>query len=182
MSVRLLAPAAVLAAALSACASQSTYQPAAQANAVGYTQTALGDGHYRIVYVGDTRTRAETVRDYALLRAADFTLEQGYDWFTVTRQDTEHRDRSTTNLAPDFAAPPQPVVYRSCGLLACTSSVAYAPGYNDGEGSATTTSERAYTSRLEIVLHKGQKPGDNVNAYDARDVARSLRPGSSVTP
>ncbi|NKF23357.1 CC0125/CC1285 family lipoprotein [Solimonas marina] len=165
---------------ISACATApARYAPAAQAGDIGYRETVLGAAQYRVTYTGDTATPAATVRNYALLRAADLTLEQGADWFEVTHQDTERKGETRTRIDPGFVTPPRQTVYRSCGLLACSTSVVYSPGYVEG-GSAQTQTDYAYSSALDITLHHGRKPADDINAYDAHDVAQSLRPTVSA--
>lgn len=163
-----------LAVLLAGCASQTPYRPAERAGTEGYTETRLTDNRYRIVFTGNTLTRSETVQDYALLRAAELTLQQGYDWFRVANQDIERKDRQNTTVDTGFAVPPQTSVYRECGLIACRTTVSQSPGYAFGTGVATTSTSRSYTSQVEITMQKYPK-ADQADAYDARDVVRTLR-------
>jgi hypothetical protein len=72
-------------AALAACATPGLYQQAdAEAGRAGYAETRLGDGVWRVEFVGDDFTSRETVETYLLYRAAELAAENGYDWFAST--------------------------------------------------------------------------------------------------
>lgn len=164
----------LLAILLASCATQTPYQPAAERGAQGYTETRLADNRYRVVFAGNSVTPSETVQDYALLRAAELTLQQGYDWFAVTGQDIERRDRQNTVADTSFAIPPQTSVYQQCGLIACRTTVAQSPGVGFGGGVSSVSTSSAYTSQFEILLQKYPK-ANTPDAYDARDVVKTLR-------
>lgn len=168
----------VTAIALTGCATMTPYQPAAKRGAPGYTETQLGANRYRIVFTGNARTPEETVKDYALLRAAELTLQKGDDWFRIASRDNDTKTKSRTTVSPSvgFASVPQTAVYQRCGLLSCQSAVATSPGYGYGVGSdvTTTSSSSAYTSSLEILMGKGKQP-NGVESYNARETANSLR-------
>ena len=161
-----------LAAALTACASQSVYRPAERTGAEGYTETRLADNRYRVSFNGNSQTESGTVQDYALLRAAELTLQLGYDWFELANRDVEKKERAMTTVDGGFATPPHASVYRSCGLLTCRTTVVERPGY--GTGVATTTTSARYSAQLEVVMGKYPKP-ESGDPYDARDVVRTLR-------
>jgi len=87
MRSRILQLIAALAAsaALAACVTSGTYQPAdAGAGQAGYAETRLYEGAWRVEFVGDDFTSRETVETYLLYRAAELTAESGYDWFAST--------------------------------------------------------------------------------------------------
>jgi hypothetical protein len=162
-----------LAALLLACAGQTVYRPAEQRGAEGYAETRLADSRYRVTFSGNGRTPAGTVQDYALLRAAELTLQQGYDWFRVTNQDIERKEHHSTTVDTGFAVPAQTAVYRECGVLTCRTTVAHSPGFDTGAEVSTVT-RRSYTSQVELLMRKYPK-SDEADAYDARDVVRTLR-------
>src|SRR5690606_23887972 len=75
---------ALAALALTACATAPTrYQPATGPAAVGYSEFRLEPGRYRITFRGGPGAPPQQVADYALLRAAELALAEGYDWFRV---------------------------------------------------------------------------------------------------
>ena len=123
---------------MAACSSTTTYQPAEKRGGYGYTETELGKDRYRVTFTGNTVTDKETVNDYALLRAAELTLQQGYDWFQLVNRDTESKSRTSSSISGvnDFGG--GTAVYQRCGLLSCDTVVAQTPGRLSG-GYATST-------------------------------------------
>ena len=161
-------------AVLCACASQTPYQPAEKRGAEGYTETMLTANRYRITFNGNAQTPAETVKDYALLRAGELTLEKGYDWFQLANSSNDKRVQTTTTLGTGLDFPGETAVYQRCGLVRCSTTVATSPGFSTGFDTANSTAIAAYSSSLEIVM--GKKPMPNsVESYDARQLVSSLR-------
>jgi hypothetical protein len=73
---------------LTACASQSAYKPATDSGTYGYYSTPLGDHRYRVGYNGTSTMSENLVKDYALFRAAELTMQEGKDWFQVVERET----------------------------------------------------------------------------------------------
>jgi len=169
----MLLPAALLA----ACATQTPYKAAEARGAVGYTETALTDNRYRIVFKGNTYTDAETVQDYALLRAAELTLETGHDWFQLANRDNDETVRGgnviESGLGFDNRFGGPTAVYQRCGLLSCSAVVTQSPRLI-GSTVTTTPVTTSHTSQLEIVMGKSPLP-DSVETYDARQLSTTLR-------
>ncbi|MDZ7643310.1 MAG: hypothetical protein U5K76_03145 [Woeseiaceae bacterium] len=155
---------------LGACASTPDYVPANDADDYGHYSTPLGDNRYRIVYNGKHSTGLNTTRDYALLHAAELTLQEGNDWFQVVDREssTIHRSNPSTNLHDERAYH----VERSCGLLGCTRSVR--PATYASVGYHHRSPESKHNHALEIVMGKGEMPSGDGNYYDASDVAQAL--------
>ncbi len=165
---------AVLASAfLAACSSSTAYQPAEKRGAYGYTETELGKDRYRITFTGNSVTDKETVNDYAMLRAAELTLQQGYDWFQLVNRDSEAKSRNSTHISGMYDYGGGTAVYQRCGLLSCDTYVSQAPTRIDG-GVATTTTRTSYQSSLEIKMGKEPMP-DDAEAYNAQELASTLR-------
>ena len=102
------------------------------------------------------------VADYALLRAAELTTAQGYDWFEVTQRWTDGRPDSAGGLRPSVG-----VGYGSSRYGGYRSSgVGVGVGLNFSGPSPTSTT-------LEVVMGNGER-SDRPNAYDARAVQDSL--------
>lgn len=72
-----------LALGLTACALPPAYRPAAGERDVGYRELAQADDRYQVSYAGDHLVSRDRAGDYALLRAAELTLELGRRWFEV---------------------------------------------------------------------------------------------------
>ena len=74
---------------ISGCALNTQYQ--AQGFSGGYVDTQLNENTWRVVVNGNGFTKSNTVGDYALLRASELTLDNGYRYFIVgsSSQDKE---------------------------------------------------------------------------------------------
>lgn len=151
---------------LSACAATPTVYRAAlgpQA-AVGYSEYRLEAGRYRVTFQGGAGAPEAQVADYALLRAAELALRDGYDWFVVA-------DRSTT------------VSGRGSGPRLSVGGGSASFGRHSGIGVGLGTSfdlgpGPAYARSIEVVFGKGPAPRER-EAYDARDIVRVVGHGRS---
>ena len=82
--MKLLNTALILAlATLVGCASNLGYKAAQDDEAYGYSDEALDEQRYRVAFNGKRMLRNERLADYTIRRAAEVTLENGYDWFRV---------------------------------------------------------------------------------------------------
>jgi len=90
--------------ALSACATLAPYGPQAGPNGQGFSEQRIESDRYRITYRGVGAPGP--VADYALLRAADLTTQEGRDWFEITQRWTDGRPDSAGGVRP-----------RACGVL-----------------------------------------------------------------
>ncbi|MBW3618276.1 MAG: hypothetical protein KY446_11140 [Proteobacteria bacterium] len=87
-----IAGALAAATALSACATPTPYQPAtltARGPVNGFSEAPLTQNRWRVTFSGNTVTSRERVEDALLLRAAELTLQQGFDHFTAVNRATE---------------------------------------------------------------------------------------------
>lgn len=150
--------------ALSACASLAPYGPQIGAGGQGYAEQRIESNRYRVTYNGVGAPGP--VADYALLRAAELTMAQGYDWFEVTQRWIDGRPDSAGGVRPSVG-----VGYGSSygsGRYGSyrSSGVGVGLGLNFSGPSATSTT-------LEVVMGRGETP-DRPNAYDASSVRDSL--------
>lgn len=76
----------------SGCTTSTPYQPLSASSPVsgGYTDQRLAENRFRVTFAGNTLTSRERVETYLLFRAAELTVEQGYDWFVVVDREMEH--------------------------------------------------------------------------------------------
>ena len=102
ISLLLVAVAAGLA---TACASSGStpYQPAGINGDYGYAEQQLEHNKMRLTFNGNSLTDVTTVKKYVLYRAAEVTLQNGYDFFILADRgvDTESEFR-TTGFRPRF--------------------------------------------------------------------------------
>ena len=155
-----LAAVALTAVSLTACASLSPYGPQSSPGGQGYSEQRIESNRYQITYrgVGDPRP----VADYALLRAADLTIETGNDWFEVTQRWIDGRPDSAGGVRPSVSIGAGSSNYGGWR----SSGVGVGVGLNFSGPQPTSTV-------LEIIMGDGRKP-DRPTAYDARDVRNSL--------
>ena len=156
---RLLAIAAA-SLSLAACATPPTlYVPAAGPGGIGYSEYRIEPGRFRIMFKGGPGAPLEQVADYALLRAADLTLAEGYDWFRIA-------DRYVRQAGPRGG----PHVTLGTG----TGSYGRRGGVGVGVGTSFDLGGGAgITQILEVVMGKGPAPREP-DVYDAREVHRNL--------
>lgn len=180
---RTLVLAAMAALSMAACATSTPYGPATGKNPYGFSDQKIEDNRYRIVFRGNSSTEREAVETYLLYRAAELTLENGFDYFVVTEQDTEaNRRYSTTGnpaffgryghgFGPYYGAFP----YYAYGF---GWGAPFGPGFNDFNTREITR----YSALAFITMFKGKKPADDPQAFDARSVVENLRSFVVVPP
>lgn len=161
---RLILPAlTALSLSLAACATAPTvYQPASAANAIGYSEYRIEPGRYRVTFQGGSGAPPEQVMDFAIMRAADLALTEGYDWFRVS--DRFMRATGGGSSGPTI----------SLGIGGASfgrhSSVGggVGTGFDLGGGNSG-----ASAATIEVFMGKGPKPV-GVDVYDAHAVRRTL--------
>ncbi len=142
---------------LAACGGPTAYAPAS--GGTGYSDVALEEGRYRISFAGNSLTQRSTVEAYMLYRAAEVTLASGHDWFRIADRDTETETsfRSTSTGFDRFGYP-----FHRPGLA--------------GLDTVNTRPITQYEAFADIVVFDGEKPAEDVMAYDARSVIETLGP------
>jgi hypothetical protein len=173
-----------LAAGLAACATPTPYQPniRGQSTSGGYSEMRLEENRFRVNFAGNSLTSRETVEGYLLFRAAELTVQNGYDWFSILDRQTDRDAR--TYVEPDpFYNPwygPSYSYWRPSWRY-------YGRGYGwrtwdpffGGPFWANRVDVRTverFEASAEVVMGRGPKPGDDVRAFDARAVMDNLRP------
>jgi len=167
-SLILAAGAAAAVLAVASCATSTPFQPAAPGG-FGYAEQQIETNRFLVSFSGNSLTDRETVETFLLFRAAELTVEEGYDHFIVVRRDTDEETRFTgTSFGPRYSA--FSVRYRYFHPRYGWYGF-YDPFYDD---IAIRESSR-FEASAEIVLGRGAKP-DDPEAFDARDVIANLGP------
>ena len=149
------AAAALLGLALAACTTAPTvYGPATTADAMGWRATRIEQDRYRVSFRANPDLKAPQVEDLALRRAAEITIQDGYEWFRVVTRNTE-----LVGGRPNGGT--------SVGVGG--SSGSFGSGVGVGIGMDLSPDTRKYETAMEILLGRGAKPADT-NAYDARAI------------
>lgn len=152
----MLVAAAGLLVLTAACATTTRYVPAREPGGVGFSERPIESDRWRVGFRAESGAPPELAQDLALRRAAELTLERGYDWFRVVDRTLE----ATPPTSPRF----------SVGLGG--------GGYSFGRRSATGVGlgvgtgfggEAAPAASLEVMFGRGPKP-DDPDVYGARDV------------
>ena len=151
----------IAALALSACATPPTlYQASAGDRGVGYTEYRIEPGRYRITFRGGPGAPAQQVADYALLRAADLALADGYDWFRVADRLSDVKPDSGPRLSVGIGS-------ASFGRHSAVG-VGVRQGIDLGGGPSLSQT-------IEVVMGKGERPR-GADIYDARALRENIGP------
>lgn len=182
-SVAILASIA-LAGLLAACTTATPYQPNIPGQKVsgGFSEMRIEQNRFRVTFSGNSLTSRETVEGYLLYRAAELTVEQGYDWFTIVDRNTE-ADRRTYVERDPFYSPwygPAYGYWRPSwryygGGYGWRSWDPYwgSPFWGDSIDVRTVT---RFEASAEVTMSRGAKPTDDPRAFDARAVVSNLGP------
>jgi hypothetical protein len=168
--MRLLVFAGTLAALLAACASQPIYRGATYAGGYGYAEQPIEADRYRVTFTGRSSTELETVDNLLLYRAAELTLERGFDHFVVVDRDTETEIQTRRDLRYPYYGSPYGFHHRYWHPRFGWYH-RYDPFWDDRYMDQITQHE----AQAEILLRSGPAP-DTARAYDARQVMTHLGP------
>jgi hypothetical protein len=181
-----LVAAVALAALLTACATATPYQPNAvgQKAAGGFSETRLETNRYQVNFAGNSVTSRETVERYLLYRAAEVTVQQGYDWFETADRRTDRQARAVIdNWGPGYGPAYgyggygygywRPA-WRGYGGLYGRGWGPWGDPFWDSRTEVRTIEK--FQASAEILLHKGPKPAGDPRAYDAREIMSNLGP------
>ncbi|WP_026296579.1 CC0125/CC1285 family lipoprotein [Hirschia maritima] len=158
---------------IAACATQPAYRPASSYNGAGYSEQIIESNRFRVSFKGSSTTPRDEVETFLLLRAAELTLENGFDYFVVVDRETETKSRSHRHHGfggyysrYGFG---YSYFYPRAGWYG-----AYDPfwdRHNYGYNQITK-----YEASAEIMMHAGEKPDDELRAFDAREVVKNIGP------
>lgn len=150
----------LLLALLAACGHPTFYQPAT--DGYGFVEQRLEANRYRVTFRGNSITPLPVVENYLLYRAAEITLQNGFDYFAIADKKT---DKSTRYFATydDFG---RPYPFRRFPYRY----------YDSGFYTANYRPIEEFTTTANVLLFRGRKPADRADAYDARDVVQRLGP------
>ncbi|HSZ51070.1 MAG TPA: hypothetical protein VK801_05830 [Caulobacteraceae bacterium] len=164
----------VLATGLVACETATPYQPLQPGSKVygGFTDTRLDADHYRVTFQGNSLTSRSTVENYLLYRAAQVTVDSGFDWFESVQH---HTDTETQTYVNSFG----PWGY---GAFDPYWNV-WGPGYGwrgfwggpYWDPSFDIQTVQRFNALIDIVMGHGQKP-PTARAFDAHQVIANLQP------
>jgi len=172
-----LGSAAIL--ALAACATPTPYQPLT-GSAGGYASQRIEANRYRVFFAGNSLTSRERVENYLLYRAAELTLENGFDSFTIVDHATDRNVE--TRVYPD-PFPTGPYGYWRPSWRYYGGPYgwrAWDPWYGGPfwANSVDISTVQRFEANAEIVLQRGAPQGNR--SFDARQVIQNLGPTIEV--
>ncbi|MBN8807569.1 MAG: hypothetical protein J0I47_04935 [Sphingomonas sp.] len=170
--------------ALAGCMTETTYRPATGRGfeREGYSERQIEPNRFLVMFAGNSVTSRETVERYLLFRAAELTVQQGFDYFVMADRDTDKRTRTyvTEPFGPGpwgYWGPRWRYYGRGFGWRS------WDPFWGDpfwGDRVDVNTVDK-FEASAEIVMGHGPKPAGNVRAFDARAVMANIGP-SVVMP
>ncbi|WP_417622037.1 CC0125/CC1285 family lipoprotein [Parasphingorhabdus sp.] len=167
---------------LFACATATPYQPnlPGQKVAGGYSQTRLTDDRYEVSFEGNTLTSRERVESYLLYRAAELTVQNGYDWFVLLDHETETERRTYIDRYPRYSryGPYYDYWRPHWSYYAGSDWVIWHP-YGPGRFWSYEVDSRTvekFKVFAEIRMGKGTMPENGDRVFDARTVITDLEP------
>ena len=189
----LIAAAAVGAMALSACETATPYQPLGVRGthaSGGFYETQIETNRFRVGFRGNSLTSRDRVERYLLYRAADLTVQRGYDWFTAVDRNTERTDRYYSTGFGGYGG----YGYGGWGGYWGPRWGFYNRGYGGwgyggwgdpffggrfgyGAGGYDLNQISQYEATAEILMGRGPKPAGDRRAFEARQVIDNLRAG-----
>lgn len=189
---------------LGACATATPYQAASKPGKFdGFSQTVIENDRARVSFAGNSITDRDTVENYLLFRAAELTVERGYDYFTLQERDVEKntRLRSTGSsfgggfndpffnysfFHPRFGWGGGSRFSRFGGFRGRGFGGARFGrrgfgggfgGFGGGFGGGFDVREiTKYRASAEVKFGNGEKPVEQDNAFNAREVINNLGP------
>jgi hypothetical protein len=166
---------------LSACATPTPYQPyrAEMAGGVhgGYSDIRVAPDRFIVRFHGNSLTPRDQVESYMLYRAAEVTVQNGYDWFLIVDRQIEHDVE--TYAVPDFPYRPwfgDEYGYWRPSWRYYREGYGWYGGYPYLSDKVSIRSIEAFEATGEILMKKGSPPAGEPRAIDARAALQRLGP------
>ena len=126
----------------------------------GYSEVQLGANTFRVNFRGNAYTSRERVDTLLLYRCAELTVQNGYDYFIVVREDSEAR--TDTHTTPTT-------------FSAKTTHFGFGSKTTGSVNPGQTFRSRKYSGMAMIKLFRGEKPVDRPTAYNAQELMQVLQ-------
>lgn len=160
--------------ALAACATATPYQPLTSKgmSTGGYSEVRVNSDRFRITFSGNSLTSRDTVERYLLYRAAEVSLAEGYDWFTLADRHTD-RDSHTVYQPDPFGYDMWRPTWAYLGRGRWVMLDPWGPNRFWDRGMNIEEITR-FQASAEIFMGKGKKPAGDAAAFDAHEVEKNL--------
>jgi hypothetical protein len=134
----------------------------------GFSETKLGENMYQVNFRGNGFTSRERAADFTLLRSAELTINEGYQYFSITSGESStdisfHKTPARTRT--DFNA-------TTYGNSYTNTAQTYGTARTRTTGGQVYSVSSPRQSNTIIMFH--EKP-DDIEPYDARFIYQSIR-------
>lgn len=129
----------------------------------GYSDTKLQDDVYEVSFKGNGYTNKDRAKDFALLRASEVALNNGYKYFVVL----EGENSTKTQM---YTTPAQANTYGTVNMYGNTGSYSGTTYYSGGQ---TFIAHKPQTS-LTIRCLKEKPTTNETFVYDATQIKENL--------
>lgn len=168
------------------CATPTTYRPATGSgfSRTGFSERQVEPNRFLVTFAGNSVTERDTVERYLLFRAAELTLQRGYDYFITVQRDTDRQARVYSTPGLGYGG----FGYGRFGFGGYwgPSWRFYRPAFGWGFydpffgdpflGGADIRTVDRFEATAEILMRRGPIPRDEVRAFDARAVVNTIGP------
>lgn len=140
----------------------------------GFSETRLDENIFRVIFKGNSFTSRERASDFLLLRSAELTLENNYQYFVVT--DRNSYSEITTSVTP---------ITSSTTTTTTTTGNAYGNATTTANSTTTTTGGNVTTyvhpRENNVIVLLNEKPQE-VLAFNAKFVYEQLTQKYDIEP
>lgn len=164
------------------CATPTPYQPlgaGGSRSSGGYSSVRIESNRYMVGFAGNSLTSRERVETYLLYRAAELTVEQGYDGFSIVERATD-RNVETRVYRDPFSHGPYRWWRPSWRYRGSFGWRRWDPWFGDpfwADDIDVQTVQR-FEANAEIVMFRGRRSDDK--SFEAREVLANLGPSIEV--
>lgn len=146
----------------------------------GFSEIRLAPDRFVVRFHGNELTSRERVEGYLLYRAAELTVQNGYDWFEMADRHTEHDVQTTIRSDPLYRPWYGYPYWRPYwGYYDRGFGWNYWDPWSGGAFWSDRVDVRrieAFETTAEIAMRKGPLPANDPRAMDARKVMADLGP------
>lgn len=147
------------------CLSPTPYQSKSNSSSNGFSIKKLSEQNYIVSFDGNEETSRERANDFALLRAAQLSLSNGYQYMTIKRSkivDAYSRNNSTKDTATPIRVVQQ------------DGRVTYTSDYNTHFGSVSKKHAIARPRAFTIVEFLEDNYDQDKEIFDVNEIIRAM--------
>lgn len=170
----LMAAAAGVALTLGACATATPYQPVGATSVRGgYAEERISGDRWRVTFSGNSVTSRDTVEMYLLYRAAELSLQNGFDCFEAQNRATDRDTRYVGSPDPFWSGSAWGPYWRPYWRFSARGAWSrWDPYWGDDWDVREVT---RYEASAEVVMRHGCAADDRY-AFRAQEVIDNLGP------